>query len=162
MKKVLFLLGIGLVFGLGSLNAQCAKSKGACCKSKGTASTEIAPVGIVSTSAVSAAALVAAANDATIEKRVCEHSGNVSFHKKSVDAATGAVSYSEVVYDNAKAQFVSLASESDVKVGDKKAGCASGTGKSCCKKGQKSCSKGEANATPAMQENVAPAPAKVQ
>ena len=141
MKKIVFLLGFGLVLGLGNVNAQCKKSGAACCKSKGTAAVGMTPTNASSIAdmPVSEAALTAATSDASIEKKVCEQSGKVSFQRKAVDATTGAVIYTDVVYDEAK----------------KSCGAGASSGKSCCKKGQKSCAKGEA-AAPASQENVAP------
>ena len=95
MKKIVFLLGFGLVLGLGNVNAQCKKSGAACCKSKGTAAVGMTPTNASSIAdmPVSEAALTAATSDASIEKKVCEQSGKVSFQRKAVDATTGAVSY---------------------------------------------------------------------
>ena len=158
MKKIVFLLGFGLVLGLGNVNAQCKKSGAACCKSKGTAAVGMTPTNATSIAdmPVSEAALTAATSDASIEKKVCELSGKVSFQRKAVDATTGAVSYTDVVYDEAKAMFVNqVATEASTSTEKKSCGAGASSGKSCCKKGQKSCAKGEA-AAPASQENVAP------
>lgn len=153
MKKIVFLFGFFLAIGLGTATAQCSKGKAACCKSKGTAA-----VGTTN-DAVTEAALVAASTDPSIEKKVCEHSGKVSFHKKAVDPMSGSVSTTEVRYDEAKAQFVSITEEGVAAPAEKKACGTNASGaKACCKKGEKSCSK---TAATAPTENVAPG-AKVQ
>ena len=72
----------------------------------------------------------AAVMDDMIEKRVCDKSGKVSYHKKAVCEVSGKVSYTEVQYDEASAQFVDL---KDVSSG-KKACCAKGKKKGCCAK----------------------------
>lgn len=68
------------------------------------------------------AAAQAASLDGTIDRRVCETSGKVSYYKKDVCEKSGKVSFSQVQYDAATSQFVNVAPSS---VSDKKSG-------SCC------------------------------
>lgn len=75
------------------------------------------------------AATVAASMDPSIDRRVCETSGKVSYYKKDVCEKSGKVSFSQVQYDAASGQFVNV-SPSQVA---EKAVCAGKTsGKSCC------------------------------
>ncbi len=137
--KQLF-LALFLIFGLtiSNLSAQCKHSAAATEKS------------CSKTASVSEAALKAAAADATIEKKVCEKSGCVSFQRKSVDA-NGTASYTAVQYDEAKAMFVDMPTEAKSEV---KACCKAGASKSCCKGKGKSCSKGTASVeTPAAPKS---------
>lgn len=125
-KSILIVLGlfIGLSFNpLSAQTCQHAKKDAKSCSA--------------SSAAVSEAALKAAEADATIEKKVCEKSGKVSFQRKSTDAA-GTVTYNDVVFDEGKAMFVSADGSS---MSDSKKSCTGGESKACCKKGAKSCCK---------------------
>ena len=125
MKKLVF---FSLFFlAVGYLSAQC---------SHGSAAAKSCSNG----QKASEAALKAAAADPNIEKRVCEGSGMVCFKRKSVDAATGTVSYADVKFDEGTATFVNIAGCSAGSKTCCKAGASSG--KACCKGGAaKSCSK---------------------
>lgn len=97
------------------------------------------------------AADLAAANDASIDRRECEKSGSVSYFKKNACENSGKVSFSQVNYDNAAAQWVNVA-PSDVAA--EKAACASKAsagGKACCS----SKGKASAQATSSSDEKAA-------
>ena len=122
----------------------CSKSKKACAKS------------------CAAKAAKAANMDESVEQRVCEKSGKVSYYQKMSCPVTGKVSEQQVRYDVASAKFVAVEeavadenmapASTDgamVPAGSttaKKACCAGKKGKGCCAKGKKSCSKGEMKA----------------
>ena len=55
-----------------------------------------------------AAASKAAMTDEMVERKVCAHSGKVSYSRKNVCEKSGKVSYSDVIYDTEKAKFVDL------------------------------------------------------
>ncbi len=100
-------------------------------------------------------AMKAAANDPSIETKVCEN-GTVCFIKSTKDAQ-GNVSKTSVKYDEATASFVSLpAAEAGASTGKS---CSSS--KACCAKGAaggKACCKSKSTAS-VQTENVAPAAA---
>jgi hypothetical protein len=140
MKKLLFFIGFGLFLGATTLSAQnCshAQKTGAnsCAKSASTCSKP------------SDAALKAAAADASIETKVCETSGSVCFKRKAVDASTGAVSYTDLKYDEATASFVNLPAESS----KAKACCA---GKKTCCAAKKTTSTSQTTVTPNTGEAI--------
>lgn len=127
MKQLLLLVLLSCTFTVGTLSAQaCCKGKKACSKSTASSSTEVDQAYVM-------AASDAAAKDASIEKRVCEHSGKVSFFKNSKDA-NGATASTEVTFDQATATFVNMAPSNE-----NAKSCSSGK-KACCKSA-KSCSK---------------------
>jgi hypothetical protein len=73
----------------------------------------------------------AASMDATIDRRVCETSGKVSYYRKDVCEKSGKVAFEQVHFDAAAGQFVNVA-PSSIATGEK-AACASKTaGKACC------------------------------
>lgn len=116
MKKALLIIGLVAFTGTFALQAQSNEAP----KEQ--------------TENVAMAAEKAAAADQSIEKRVCEHSGKVSYVRKDVCEKSGKVSYTSVSYDAAKGQFVAL-EENAV---ESKAGCGSSAkgaakeGASCC------------------------------
>jgi len=140
MKKILFFFSFFMLVGL-SANAQCSKStasgkKASCakaCAAKKTAQAE-------STTKVASAiaeAEVAAESDESIEKRVCEKSGSVSFYQKSVCEKSGKVSWNQVEYNSDSQSFTQVASasmEKDVETGEIKKGDKKSCSKSCAKK----------------------------
>ncbi|MBP7273379.1 MAG: hypothetical protein KA974_06035 [Saprospiraceae bacterium] len=152
MKKLFLLLMLsGFVFAAQAQS--CAKS---CSKKAST--TAISK----DSDAVLVAAEKVAASDKSIEKRVCEHSGKVSWVRKTENA--GVASYEDVQFDGATAKFVSL------NTAPTKAACSKGEGKACCaKKGastsavstsamestKPACSKGEGKACCAKKKTAA-------
>ena len=144
MKKLFMLVAfLGLVNF--AAEAQCTKSaktagaKTACCAK------------------TAAAAVKAASLDESIEKKVCEKSGSVSYVKKSVCEKSGTVSYSNVEYCSKSQKFVNVSPsevQSAMMVGEvinvsddaapvSKKACAGKSAKKCCKSGAKAkaCSK---------------------
>ncbi|MCC6816858.1 MAG: hypothetical protein IT267_10640 [Saprospiraceae bacterium] len=121
MKKVLFFILLGSFLTIGTLSAQCCKggAKKSCSKSSQASNLKADEAYVL-------AASDAAAKDASIEKRVCEKSGKVSFFRNTTDAS-GATASTEVMFDQGTATFVNSSSTSGKK--------------SCCSKGSKSCSK---------------------
>ncbi len=133
---------LAALLGIDSLAAQ---SCGSAAKSNSSASTQSSAS--VQYEKPSEQALKAAAMDPSIETKTCEKTGKVCFKKKSVDAATGEVSYHEVRYDEATASFVNFTPAAE-----------SGKAKACCK-GKKACSKSSsaaANTAPASHSAVGP------
>ncbi|MDQ3141059.1 MAG: hypothetical protein M3Q56_02310 [Bacteroidota bacterium] len=128
MKKVFFVLSLGCLLSIGQLAAQTCNHSAKATSGKSCTKAEMKACG---SATVSAAALTAAVNDPTIEKKVCEKSGAVCFVRKSVDATTGEASFASVKYDDATATFVNYTPET-TEVKGKKA---------CCKAGSKSCTK---------------------
>lgn len=146
MKKLLFF--VLLASAAWTVQAQTAKHN--CTGAASSASAEVSDEAIAQ----------AASLDETIERRVCETSGKVSYYRKDVCQKSGKVSYEPVSYDATTSQFVN-ASPSEVNAGKKsccaskgaKATAASETSKSCAgSKADKSCcaSKG-AKATAASE-----------
>lgn len=121
MKKMFLLLAF---FGALSLGAAQAQS---CCASKASAGKT------ASCSTSTAACEKAAAGDASIEKRVNEHSGEVSYVRKVSN--NGQTSFVPVDYDAATGKFVNVAPSTSGAA--PKAACCSGgakTGASCSQK----------------------------
>lgn len=146
MKKLLMLVAfLGLV---NMAQAQCTKSA----KTAGTKSACCAKT--------TAAAAKAASLDESIEQRVCEKSGKVSFVKKSVCETSGNVSFADVEYCTKSEKFVNV-SPSDVKAVnasmdmDAKPACSKS--KAACTKSKAACSKSKTAATKTAE--VAPAKA---
>jgi len=104
MKKVFMLLACLSVFAF-SAQAQkaCAKKSKACCASKMAKAQENADISMDAVAVAKAAAL-----DDSIERKVCDKSGKVSYHQKAVCPASGKVSMKEVQYDAATAKFVNI------------------------------------------------------
>ena len=104
MKKITLLLAFFMVAGLAGMQAQstakkdCARSCAKTCtkSSEGTASSE-----------AEAAALLAS-QDESIQKKVCETSGTVSY-VRTVTNDEGVASTVNVKYDASKKQFVNMA-----------------------------------------------------
>gem|GEM_PF-753606 len=77
-----------------------------------------------------------AANDASIEKRVCEKSGKVSYMRKATCAKSGKTSLTPVQYDAGSKKFVNVAPAADAMTvggGDSNAMTVAGEKKSCAK-----------------------------
>jgi hypothetical protein len=133
MKHLLFSV-LFLFMGLVTVSAQCNKSASkACCASKSAAASTTSAVSISDVDAV------IAASNGSISKRMCEHSGTVSYFEKSVCTTSGKISWDEVQFDNEKKTFTKVASasmekdENGVKV-ETKACAGKAEAKACCKK----------------------------
>jgi hypothetical protein len=125
MKKLFFVLAL-VGFASFAAQAQSCCAKGA----KGASASADKTEASCSTSAADKAASL----DDSIEKRVDEASGKVSFVRRTVNAASGESTYAPVEYCSESNAFVS-------KSGDKKACCADGKkseGGACCSKESKS------------------------
>ncbi|MDX1683655.1 MAG: hypothetical protein R3275_00380 [Saprospiraceae bacterium] len=135
MKHLLSLFSLVLFVGVSQLTAQENQSpvvekevtKKASCAKK-------------CSKTCAAKAAKAASLDEMIEKRIADNSGKVTYHKKSICGNTGKISYTEVVYDEASAQFVDI-DESEVKA-------STVTKKKCAKK--KGCCASKAKASTAQ------------
>ena len=149
MKKF-FLLAVVTFLYVGITSAQeCKKSSKSCCMSKKTAALNDGEQSTKVASALMEADALASA-DENIEKRVCAHSGKVSYYEKSVCAVSGQTTWNEVEYNTDAKKFSRVASASMEKVDDMpKKACAGEAkakdGKACCakKEGGKSCTKKE-------------------
>jgi hypothetical protein len=145
MKNWIVIIGLGLFAFAGTGYAQT------CSHGSKTASAN-------SCVKPSEAALKAASLDPSIEQKTCKGSKGICFVKKTTDAQ-GMVSTEPVMYDEAKAQFVSISegnasSKTGKSCSASKACCAKGAGKACCK------SKGTAavaNPTSVTPDDIAPA-----
>jgi hypothetical protein len=126
MKKLFFVLAL-VGFASFAAQAQSCCSKGA----KGASASADKTEASCSTSAADKAASL----DDSIEKRVDEASGKVSFVRRTVNAASGESTYAPVEYCSESNAFVS-------KSGDKKACCTDGKKSkgdaACCSKESKS------------------------
>lgn len=150
MKKI-FVLFTFMSLVSFAVNAQnCSHAK----KSSSSASVE-------KTSEYAKTVAAAAELDESVEQKVCEKSGKVSYIRKSVCEKSGKVSYADVEYDAATAKFVNV-SPSDVKATGKKSCCASGATKAsnkkagCCSGDKaKSCKKSSSSATKSTSESGA-------
>ncbi|MFT5801190.1 MAG: hypothetical protein ACI9VN_001399 [Patescibacteria group bacterium] len=140
MKKLfMFIAFLGLV---NMAQAQCAKtaSKSACCAKTMATATKVASL------------------DGSIEKKVCEKSGSVSFVKKSVCEKSGNVSFSNVEYCTKSNKFVNVSPSSmNAKAVnasmDAKAKPACSKSKAACSKSKAACSKSKtASAKSATKE----------
>lgn len=148
MKQLVLLFAFVLTAGMVSaqdagVKKSCAKSCAkTCSKSKASASldseTKVA-------SALAAADLVAE-KDGSIEKKVCDMTGSVSYYKKSVCEKSGSVKMTEVEFDADKNSFVNVSPKemmaekegTAVKAASKSADAS--PKKKCCA-GKKSCKK---------------------
>ncbi|NNE28401.1 MAG: hypothetical protein HKN16_02115 [Saprospiraceae bacterium] len=134
MKKVLLMfacLGV-FAFGAQAQKASCTKSKASCVKSAkvtGTASIDDAVVA------------KAASLDETVERRVCEKSGSVSYFQNSTCPVSGKVTAKEVSYNTATGKFVNVSPEAMSK-SEKKACSAKGAAKKVSGKSAKACCSG--------------------
>lgn len=126
MKQITLMFTFVLALGLVSATAQSnAPAKKSCAKKcMGVAKTQDAG------DAGAMAAATLAAQDASIEKQVCEESGKVSYVRLVTDE-NGAVAKEAVHYDVDKGEFVESAPT-------KKACCAGDAKPSCCSKGSAS------------------------
>lgn len=113
MKKLLFF--ILLASAAWTVQAQTAKHH--CTGAASSASVEVSDEAIAQ----------AASLDETIERRVCETSGKVSYYRKDVCQKSGKVSYEPVNYDASTNQFVNA---SPSEVGSAKKSCCASKGSS--------------------------------
>lgn len=149
MKKLFLLFALVGFAALGTVQAQCHGKKSA-------ATTE------VNTNDEAAAKL--ASMDETIERRVCEKSGNVSYWQKSTCEKSGNVSFTQVSYDASANKFVNVSPEEvHGKSSSAKSCCAGGASakgvsskKSCssASKGGACCSSKKASASTESSEKV--------
>ena len=120
MKKMLVLFACLGMFGMmtaqTSSDATAATEKQMCTKS---------------------AAAKAASLDGTVESRVCEKSGNLSYVRKSVCEKSGNVSFSEVKYDSASGKFVNYSPSKGTKASCSKSKAACSKSKAACTKSKK-------------------------
>lgn len=158
MKKLLVLFAF--VFTAGLVSAQTTSTKKECTKEEKIAcakagkkcdKTKASATADAETKVASALseADVAAEDDESIVRKVCDYSGSVSYFKKEVCEKSGKVSMAEVQYDNETKSFVNVSPE-DV-MAEKEATAVKAAAKSgdkakkkaCCKgkKSKKSCSK---------------------
>lgn len=103
MKKLTLLFALVIGFGLTSVQAQshCDKKASASCIKKCSKSDSQADAGTAD------AAAKLASLDETIEPKMCEHSGKVSYSRKAV-GSDGDVTYQAVSYSASTNEFVSL------------------------------------------------------
>lgn len=163
MKKILSLVFL-LACTFTMMQAQdavakkaCSKSSKACAKScaakKAKSAATTADVNVTRVAAAYMVADEAAAADESIEKRVCEKSGSVSYYQKSVCEKSGSVSWNEVSFcDKSKAFSAVNKDGAAVQVSDngtkvasaskEKACCSKGAKKACSKADMKACAKG--------------------
>ncbi len=132
MKKCVLLFGLFALTASFTLNAQTESE-------------------VKSDENIAVLAAKAAEADATIEKKVCEKSGKVSYVKKDVCEKSGKVSFASVSYDAAQGQFVAFDEKakdcsSKAKAGSgccaskgKATGVSSKDKKECAKKGSGCC-----------------------
>ena len=155
MKKLLFLV----LFATAALAVQAQTTKHNCTGAASSASVDVSDEAIAQ----------AASLDETIERRVCETSGKVSYYRKDVCQKSGKVSYEPVNYDAATNQFVNA---SPSEMGSAKKSCcaskgatatAASTGKKACagsKAGKSCCASKGAKATTASKKSKACAGSK--
>jgi hypothetical protein len=130
MKKVVFFFAF--LFTSAFLSAQCTQAAAACCKNKSTASvasTEQAP---------KACAGMAMAQESSIQKRIDNTTGKITYYEKSVCSQSGTVSWNQISTDEANKKMTKVASAGmektatgEVKSTEMK--CQAGAVKSCCK-----------------------------
>jgi hypothetical protein len=149
MKKLFMLVAfLGLV---NFVQAQCTKTasttgtKSACCAKTADAAAK------------------AASMDESIEKRVCEKSGAVSYVKKEVCAVSGNVSFTNVEYCTKSEKFVNVSPSEAKAVNasmETEAKPACSKSKAACTKSKEACSKTTKTAATETDE-VKPAAVKV-
>jgi hypothetical protein len=124
MKQITLMFTFVLAIGLVSATAQSdAPAKKSCAKKcMSVAKTQDA------SDAGSMAAATLAAQDASIEKQVCEETGKVSY-VRLVSDEDGAMVKQSVRYDSEKGEFVDAEAK-------KKACCAGDAKPACCSKGK--------------------------
>ncbi len=150
MKHLFTLMTLVLFVGVNQIHAQENQSPTAASEMN----TEVAKKKSCSKKCLktcAAKAEKAAMSDDMIEKRVCENSGSVTYHRKKVCDVSGAISYTEVQYDEASAQFVDFV-EADVKASKSKA-CAKGKKGCCAKKAKAMSAESQAPAVPSEGTN---------
>jgi len=119
MKKLLLLSAVMLLTAMSGLYAQsCSGSKAACCK-KGEKTAMVD-----SKSAEAAAQL--ASQDATIEKRVCEETGKVTYLRKVEAEGNAEPKLVQVSYNAESGQFEDVASA------ETKSCCSKAEAAGCC------------------------------
>jgi hypothetical protein len=141
MKKLIVFIGFGLFALAGNGYAQTCNHGAKSAEAK----TCVKP---------SEAALKAASLDPTIETKTCKD-GSVCFIRTTKDAQ-GVASTTQLMYDEAKAEFVSMPEGGMGGAGNGKACSAS---KACCAKGAasgKACCKAKGTAAVTAPENAAP------
>jgi len=143
MKNLFLLLGFVFLISAGTASAQTCSHGAKSAEAKSCAKP-------------SETAMKAAANDPSIETKVCEN-GSVCFFKVSKDAS-GLGLKTAVRYDDATASFVNIPSAEASATGATGKSCS--PSKACCAKGSangKACCKSKSTAA-VQTENVAPAP----
>lgn len=145
-----------LLFVLAFISVQLNAQKACCAKDAKKATTEAQ----TSVKSVMLEADLIASNDESIEKRVDEETGEVSFVKKVMDENTGEAIYHPVVYNPKTKAFVNNNPEIYNNNGQnamKKACCADAekAGKACC-----AAKKGETSVQSALMEKEGPDKAK--
>ncbi|HMP28793.1 MAG TPA: hypothetical protein PKD85_04285 [Saprospiraceae bacterium] len=137
MKKLIFSC-LFLVGGFVAMNAQCSKDATAsksCCSSK---TSTAAKTDVKDNSIVADAVEIAAAADASIQKRQNPESGEMSYFQKSVCSESGKVSWNEVKFDETTKKFTQVASVMMEKTSEgpkevkKSACCSKEEAKACC------------------------------
>jgi len=152
MKQLLLLCAFVLTAGIAtaqdagakkSCSKTCAKK---CTNAKASASTDSE----TKVASALSAADIAAEQDESIQKKVCDITGSVAYFQKSVCAKSGSVKMTEVHYDETANSFVNV-SPRDVMSAEKEGTAvkaasvtsdAKAKTKACCK-GKKACSKKE-------------------
>ncbi|MBK7410297.1 MAG: hypothetical protein IPL49_07625 [Saprospirales bacterium] len=128
MKRILLVFAL-IGFASFAVQAQSCCDKGA----KGTSSAAKSEASCSQSAAVKAASL-----DDSIEQRVDENSGKVSFVRRTVNASTGEASFIPVEYCSESKAFKTVDSEKASCHGDAKASTTSATGAkaACCADGK--------------------------
>ncbi len=143
MKKILFLFAFVMFAGLVSAQDTAAKKSCAktcaktCASKKASASVD----GETKVASAETAAELAAAEDESIERKVCDVSGSISYYRKSTCSVSGATKMTEVQYDGETKSFVNV-SPKDVMSAEAEAKVvktSSKDKKSCAKKCAKTC-----------------------
>lgn len=150
MKNLLLLICF-VVAGSFSANAQCTKSKAACC-SKDKAKTSLTSTDTKVASATMSADITAAEaladQDENIMKRVDATTGDIKFFQKTTCEVSGNVKWSEVSYCDKSEKFTQVASvsmESDIAPAAVSSETDSKEVKKACCAGAKKCDKKKVN-----------------
>lgn len=144
MKQIfilcLFFLSAGVMSAQDAPVKKACASKKSCAKvcTKGKASASVDAETKVA-SALSAADAVAA-EDESIQKKVCDLSGSISYFRKSVCEKSGSVKMTEVQFDEVQNAFVNV-SPMDAAAADKDAKVVKASAKEATAVKKKACSK---------------------